>query len=350
VVLVVNQGAYVAIEATTISPGTSDSKQWRQVYTDQRGTEDPHQPWSSRGLEVTSTWQYFIRKFARSSEPQQHYICYTDIGLARSDDGGISWKRIVIPRHNVTQADAEKDPGEKSWINAYEIAEAKGSVNKLFIAVSNLHDIPQDKVITKDVKKIEDLKKYDGGVYWSNDGINWLDFTDNLRQPPNADNPNAHFPITSIIIDDSNFLWAAVFGDGIWQRDLSQGQGQWVQAFAPANKYVTRLRFERKSNGQASILCSIMAQSTTDRGGVFRLTIDNQHDPKKYHWSTLFDPNALSAGYPVDFGYDKNNPDAEHYFVGTLSLGGGADYGGVYEKLDTTDWQKVIPTILMRIS
>lgn len=41
------------------------------------------------GLVVTTTWNYVIDPL----EPKRHYICYTDIGLARSLDAGATWHR-----------------------------------------------------------------------------------------------------------------------------------------------------------------------------------------------------------------------------------------------------------------
>jgi hypothetical protein len=306
VVLVVNQGAYITRSAKTILPGQTDDK-WRQVHTKKIGIEDKQQPWASRGLEVTSTWQYHIRLSARN----EHYICYTDLGLARSEDGGATWTRIAVPRRGFSQTQANADPSMNSWINAYELAETVGA---LFLAVSSLHDIPQDTILEKG------LAHEDGGVYISTDGKIWKDISDNLP----------HCPVTSLIIDNHYFLWAAVFGDGVWRRHL--GGGTWLPVGTPGtNKNVTRLRFEKKNNGQWSILCSVMKDKTGDKGGVFRFT--------NGQWMTVFDPVKLNAGYPVDFGFNKDDPnDEEHYFVGTL---GGNPYGGVYEK-QGANWQKVL--------
>ena len=38
------------------------------------------QAWRCNGLAVTTTWNYYIDPH----QPARHYICYTDIGLARS--------------------------------------------------------------------------------------------------------------------------------------------------------------------------------------------------------------------------------------------------------------------------
>ena len=50
-------------------------------------TDAGGQAWLCNGLVVTTTWNYYIDPH----EPTRHYICYTDIGFARSEDRGKSW-------------------------------------------------------------------------------------------------------------------------------------------------------------------------------------------------------------------------------------------------------------------
>ena len=44
----------------------------------------PGSAWACNGLVVTTTWHYYVDPF----ETNRHYICYTDLGWARSVDGG----------------------------------------------------------------------------------------------------------------------------------------------------------------------------------------------------------------------------------------------------------------------
>lgn len=47
----------------------------------------PGSAWICNGLVVTTTWHFYTDPF----EPNRQYICYTDIGLARSTNAGQSW-------------------------------------------------------------------------------------------------------------------------------------------------------------------------------------------------------------------------------------------------------------------
>ena len=65
-------------------------KSWVIGHTRLTGTKDPRSPeasWLCTGLVVTTTWNYYIDPF----EPARHYICYTDIGFARSLDAAKTW-------------------------------------------------------------------------------------------------------------------------------------------------------------------------------------------------------------------------------------------------------------------
>src|ERR1051325_8686068 len=65
---------------------------WDQAYTEQVGGAAEFSPyvgiWRSIGLEVTTCWRYQILS-------DVHFICYSDIGLARSTDGEVwTWSGL----------------------------------------------------------------------------------------------------------------------------------------------------------------------------------------------------------------------------------------------------------------
>ena len=47
----------------------------------------PRSAWVCNGLVVTTTWHFYTDPF----ETNRQYICYTDIGMARSTDAGQTW-------------------------------------------------------------------------------------------------------------------------------------------------------------------------------------------------------------------------------------------------------------------
>ena len=77
----------------------------------------PGSAWVCNGLVVTTTWHYYIDPF----EPNRHYICYTDIGMARSLDAGKTWMLVGpevlgavaehLLRNGLRSRDARQDLG-----------------------------------------------------------------------------------------------------------------------------------------------------------------------------------------------------------------------------------------------
>jgi photosystem II stability/assembly factor-like uncharacterized protein len=97
------------------------------------GKPGPGSAWVCNGLVVTTTWHFYIDPF----QSNYQYICYTDIGLARSTNGGKSW--------------IWWDP--KSWApwrnTCYEMAFDPEVPGKIWGAFSDVHDIPNDNIISE---------------------------------------------------------------------------------------------------------------------------------------------------------------------------------------------------------
>jgi photosystem II stability/assembly factor-like uncharacterized protein len=146
------------------------------------------------GLVVTSTWHYYVDPF----EARRRYICYTDIGFARSLDAGATWH---------WWGKDEKAP----WRNTcYELAFDPDTPGKLWGAFSNVHDIPNDNIISGRHRATGP-----GGVCASTDfGQHWQTSSSGL--------PDA--PCTSIVLDPrsqrgTRTLYAGVFGHGVFRSD-----------------------------------------------------------------------------------------------------------------------------------
>src|SRR5205085_2275642 len=141
---------------------------WKPVYS--RLSLDPVPGVGRRsrsiGLEVTSSWQFDFDPH----DPARAYICYTDIGFARSVDRGETWSHATrgIP-----------------WANTvYQTAFDPAVAGLLYAACSNQHDIPHWTSI--------EGPRDEGGVCVSRDwGATWAPIGTGL--------PNA--PATSIVLD-----------------------------------------------------------------------------------------------------------------------------------------------------
>ncbi len=104
-------------------------RRWRQVYSRcAEETPDAGKRWSGIGLEMTTTWHF---KFD-PHESKRVYICYTDIGFARSLDRGKSWYY---------------SPTGSPWSNTfYDIAFDPKAPGVIYAACAYEHDIPSWKM------------------------------------------------------------------------------------------------------------------------------------------------------------------------------------------------------------
>jgi photosystem II stability/assembly factor-like uncharacterized protein len=149
--------------------------------------------WLCNGLVVTSTWNYYIDPF----EPARRYLCYTDIGFARSLDRGKTWQ---------WWGPAE---GRAPWQNTcYELAFDPQAPGKVWGAFSNIHDIPNANIIDG-----RHNDKGPGGVCVSTDfAATWKKSCEGM--------PLA--PVTSVVVDPKSppgarVLYAGLFGPGLFK-------------------------------------------------------------------------------------------------------------------------------------
>jgi photosystem II stability/assembly factor-like uncharacterized protein len=194
---------------------------WESRYSHKAGPPIP-QLWRSAGLEVTTTWRYYVS----DDDPTLHFICYTDICFAVSTDGGRSWY-----------------PARPSDFNTiYELAfdtaaPAAGRRRVLWAAASNHHDLPYWGHLLDD-PYIGDPSVWSGEVLrLADDGLNWTSFGTQL--------PGGG--VVSIVRDNATppNLWAAVWGSGVYQynRATDQWQPRNTNLGIGANKHVYRLEW-----------------------------------------------------------------------------------------------------------
>jgi photosystem II stability/assembly factor-like uncharacterized protein len=158
-------------------------------------SEEPPHPdtaWVCNGLVVTTSWHYYVDPH----EPNRHYIAYTDIGFSRSLDGGKTWRWW----NQNTWA---------PWRNTcYEIAFDPDTPGLLWGAFSDIHDIPNDNIISE-----RHGHRGPGGVCVSRDfGASWQHEAQGIPAKP----------VTSIVLDPTSpkgkrTLYAGVFDAGVYQ-------------------------------------------------------------------------------------------------------------------------------------
>lgn len=273
---------------------------------------EPGSAWVCNGLVVTTTWNYYIDPF----QPNRHYIAYTDIGMGRSTDSGKTW--IWWDRQSWAP-----------WRNTcYEIAFDPDIPGKMWGAFSNVHDIPNDNIISE-----RHGHNGPGGVCVSSDfGASWENDAQGI--PPR--------PVTSIVLDpqsprNERTLYAGVFMEGVY-KSTDDGK-TWVLKKNglghPNNMRVYRVVLHRDGTLFA-IICAKRPASgkplESEGVGLYR-SRDGARTWEKVNSSRLF-------LYPKDFSVHPENSDI--ILVGTCDASWQDKSGGLYRTGDGgRTWERI---------
>ncbi len=270
---------------------------WTPVYSGAAVDVVPGTAQRSRsvGLEVTSSWQFSFDPH----DPTRAYICYTDIGFARSLDRGVTWSHATrgIP-----------------WSNTvYQIAFDPAVPGLLYAACSSQHDIPH-------WTNIEGARGQGGVCVSRNWGASW--------EPIGTGLPNA--PATSIVLDPrspptARTLYVTQFGVGVYTS--TDGGATWrPSAEAPGcaeNRHVYRL----KLCGDGTLYCTITGRREQSKfpvpGGLYRSRDGGRT------WTELTADMRLRWPGDVDTPPD----DSRTIYLGAASAPG-YPQGGVYKSVD----------------
>ncbi len=278
---------------------TDGGKSWHNGFcrTADGSDEGPGKWWVTTGLDVTSCWEVVLDPF----RPGNVYIAYTDIGFARSEDGGKSWQAAVTG---------------SPWRNTfYRVVPDPATAGVLYAACSNTHDIPEWGATTSTTAQRE------GGVCVSVDfGKTWKSTSEGL--------PAA--PCTSIALDPKSpatarVLYAAMYGKGIYKS--TDGGKTWAEASngvgGPQNRNVYSVRL----HPDGTVFCSV----TADHDG------RDFHLPSSLYRST--DAGAtwtdiaasLQLRWAGDFDFDPTDSKVIYLTAATPPA---FDQGGIYKTTD----------------
>lgn len=291
---------------------TNGGKSWRTATSPYGGeSSDTKEPrWKSNGLVVTTAWNYDIDPF----ESARRYICYTDIGFARSldrDEAWIWWSRN----------------GRAPWVNTtYELAFDPEIPGKMWGAFSESHDIPNYNAIGGGHQTDRP-----GGVCVStNFAATW--------QTANQGLPN-HAAL-SVVVDPhspnaSRTLYASVFGDGVFKS--TDGGGSWKLASDgladTQNRRVCRLQLH--SDGTLFVLVT----GKKDRNGRWAAGAGlYRSNDGAQSWEKV-NPSQEFA-WPKDFIVDPVN--SRITYVGACDANG-QEQGGLWRTTDAgTTWKRLL--------
>ena len=264
------------------------------------------------GLVVTTTWNYFIDPF----EPNRHYICYTDIGFARSLDSGATWRRW---------GEGKRAP----WVNTcYQLAFDPAEKGLIWGAFSNVHDIPNDNIISG-----RHNANAPGGICVSRDfGDSW--------EKSNKGLPTA--PALSVIVDPISppalrVLYAAIFGHGVFKS--SDNGKSWEPKNEGLGSQADRraICVQLHKDGTLFALVTALRQNgkfVSDGPGLYRSRDGGEH------WEIVSGADGSSARadrrsapllkWPKDFAVDA--ADSRHILITASDAGDKS--GGLYSSHD----------------
>jgi hypothetical protein len=274
---------------------------WQEAYSTyaDTGARGAGKKWSSRGLEMTTAWHYVIDP----NNANYRYICYTDIGFARSTDAGQTWYNT-----------ARKGTALQTWSNTFYQIAFNPTAGTILAAVGGLHDLDHSWPIGR---------AGTGGVVKSTDyGATW--------SPSSTGLPVS--PTTSIIFDPvNNIYFAASWGNGVY-KSTNASATNWV-ATAPVAIGSNHDVYSLKLVG-TKLYCLLSAQkSYTNAGGLF---MSSNQGANWTNISLSVDSGGNPLKYPTDF--DVNPLDTNNIFIAAQDGGGLAD-GGLWRTTNGgTSW------------
>lgn len=216
---------------------TSDGgKTWKQVYSH----NNPDGSYSSSGLDVTTCYGVHFDPFDR----EHFFICYTDMGLFHTFNGGKSWY------HAITGI-----PGE--WVNTcYQVAFDPEIKGKVWSVWANAHDLPRTKMFGGD-----GFDDFSGGVALSEDsGRTWVRSSSGMSE---------NSVCTNILIDpaspvNSRVLYVSMMGKGISKS--TDGGKTWILANKGLGDNLFAWELRRNARGRIFALFArgLMGGNTID--------------------------------------------------------------------------------------
>jgi photosystem II stability/assembly factor-like uncharacterized protein len=301
-------------------------KSWDSLETKPAKSAAPGKTecWPGNGLVNTTTWQVAQDPF----KPGIRFIAYTDLGLARSEDGGACWSWL-----------RETGP------NTYQVAFDPSVPGRAWAAFSNVHDIPNNTIVSG-----SHPAEGQGAVGFSEDhGKTWRGQVKGL---PGGD-PEALYdgslrgraacPVTSVVIDPASPAAARVLYASCWEHGVFQsrnGGASWSSVSdglgAPGvNQRVCRLVLHE----DGTLFVVITGKKGTDGGltregiGLYRSTDQGQS------WSLI--TRGLNVRWMTDYAVDPRDSGILYMAVCDDPTRGARE-GGLYKTEDGgRSWKRI---------
>ena len=269
--------------------------------------------WTTLGLDVTNSYGIHFDPF----DPKRQFITYTDIGLFRSEDGGVSWTSSTagVPRE---------------WLNTtyWTVFDPKVR-GRMWSVNSNTHDLPRPKMW-----RHNSVLNYKGGACRSEDGgKTWT------QSNKGMDETGA----THILLDptspvDARVLYVAGFGRGVYKS--SDGGRTWVlKSEGITQKEPFAWRLARSSNGTLYVVIARRSEDGSigkpGDGALYRSTDGAEH------WQPVVLPAGTNG--PNGLAVDPKSPDRLYLAAWARATGQHGDGGGIFLSEDAgKTWKQVL--------
>jgi len=288
---------------------TDGGETWAALYSRKVNNEG----WTSTGLDVTTNYGIHFDPF----DLKRQFITYTDIGLFRSEDGGVSWT-------SSTMGVPEK------WLNTtYWIVFDPKVRGRVWSVNGGTHDLPRPKMW-----RHNSVLNYKGGVCLSTDGgRNWA--KSNQGMPETAP--------THIILDptspvNARVLYVAAFGRGVYKS--TDGGKSWTlknQGITQSEPFAWRLA--RASDGTLYVVIARRSEDgsigNSGDGALYRSTDGAEH------WQPVSLPQGVNG--PNGLTVDPKSPDRLYLAAWARASGIHGEGGGIFLSEDGgKNWKQVL--------
>ena len=250
---------------------TDGGKTWEQVYSH----NNPDGSYSNTGLNVTTCYGVHFDPF----DNNHFFICYTDIGLFHTFNGGGSWY------HSIT--DVPRD-----WQNTcYQVAFDPDVKNRVWSVWANAHDLPRTKMFSS-----RGFANFKGGVALSVDGgLSWQKSNSGMSE---------NSVCTNILLDpsspiDSRILYVSMMEKGIFKS--IDGGKNWIEANNGLGDNMFTWQLRRNSKGRLFALFARGEKDGKTVDGAVYFSDDNAGS-----WEKLQLPEGVNG--PHDLLIDPMHP------------------------------------------
>ena len=275
---------------------TDGGATWSALYS--RKVNDAG--WTSLGLDVTTSYGIHFDPF----DLKREFITYTDIGLFRSEDGGVSWTSSTagVPA---------------KWVNTtYWVVFDPKVRGRMWSANSGTHDLPRPKMW-----RHNSVLNYKGGVCRSDDGgRHWTKSNSGMDETA----------ATNILLDptspeNARVLYVTGFGRGVY-KSSDDGKTWRLKNEGITQKQPFAWRLARSSQGDLYVLLARRSEDgsigNAGDGALYRSTDGAEH------WQPVALPEGTNA--PNGLAVDPNSPDRLYLAAWGRAKGVHGDGGGIF--------------------